>query len=110
MKKNIEIIFVDKEKIFPNYGRTKIFPNYARIMIRNDLSNIVTKSVLKHEQIHANRLLKGEDTENILWEEIIANWESFKFFPLGWIICLLSTMTDKDRLIWYLNKYLLNKK
>ena len=76
------------------------------IWLRNDLPECVQTSVLAHEMYHAKDVKFS--VSSVFNRETRANFAGLKAHPLGFLLGIWLSITDKDRLRLYLNRFTKN--
>ena len=94
----MEIRYVDKQELAPKYGNADSSTGIARV--RNDLWKIVQAATTVHEFYHLT-----DKAKNPLWREIKAILYSAFAPPIGAAIAAILTLTSKERLSFYLNRF-----
>jgi len=95
----MKIYYVDKQKLYPAFGRA--FWNTNIIWIRNDLSDRVKRFVLEHEKRH----LKDGKMRFWWWGEIRANLYGGYKEPLGFIVTIMLSLSPY-RLMFYCKRFI----
>lgn len=93
---SLEINIVSKDKIYPAFGYA--FPEKELIYIRVDLPYNLYKFVLSHEKYHIT-----DKAKFWLWREIKANVVAAYKYPIGFIECLIMSLTY-DRFKYYVKR------
>jgi hypothetical protein len=90
--------YVPKENIYPYFG--KAYPEFGNgtALVRSDLPKNVQDFVLRHEIYH----LQDKTHKNIISREIHANLAPIPYSPMGFVETVFMTLTDKDRVNYYL--------
>ncbi|OGC56152.1 hypothetical protein A2797_02245 [candidate division WWE3 bacterium RIFCSPHIGHO2_01_FULL_48_15] len=97
--------YVPKESIEPHFGMAfnEFGSEYA--LVRNDLPPRVQRFVALHEIYHLHDFRNTIHRSTIL-QEIHANTAALLYEPIGFLQTVFLTITDPERLIYYLKYYL----
>ena len=95
---NSKIKYVSKEKLYPSFGNIDGKKNIA--YVRKDLPKVVKKFVKKHEFYHLR-----DESKFWLWREIKANVYGAIKHPLGFLLCVVMSLSPY-RLKFYFKRFM----
>lgn len=95
----VDVHYISKQMIEPAYGYAYFFE--GRVLVREDLSPLVKRFVEAHELYH----MRDKHTWwGVFGLELRANLVPGVKDPLGLIACILATITDPERIRFYLKR------